>query len=173
MISQRDRCAQGDDQGNAGSGNRGAGYDLSGICRYRDAETGEFSLEAVSGKDQKKVIASDCGNTTYALPEKEEYHKEVYGEHATYTREMVKEDLRSVLFSTAPALFTTSEEDTHGDHAGLYLFLREILKELEKEDYPSGGSFAGWCIHRREMTSGLRERGRGLPVRKIWTETAV
>lgn len=107
------------------------GYADTGMPRQES-----FLWKLYQEKDQKKVIASDCGNTTYALPEKEEYHKEVYGEHAVYTREMVKEDLRSVLFQYRPAcIFTTSEEDTHGDHAGLYLFLREILKELEKEDY--------------------------------------
>lgn len=45
-------------------------------------------------KDQNKVKRSDCGKRTYALPEKDEYHMEKYGEHALYTRSMVKQDLR-------------------------------------------------------------------------------
>ncbi len=86
-------------------------------------------------RNWETIIQSDCSSTTYALPEKMEYHKEKHGEHAPYTREMVMEDLKSVLFQYKPAyIFTTAKEDVHGDHAGLYLFLRDILMELKKEE---------------------------------------
>ncbi len=90
-------------------------------------------------KDQNKVKRSDCGKRTYALPEKDEYHMEKYGEHALYTRSMVKQDLRELLLQYQPScVITTCSEDIHGDHAGLCLFLREILKESGKKenDYP-------------------------------------
>lgn len=88
-------------------------------------------------RDSKKVYPSSCGDRTYALPEKEEYHVERNGKHALYTRDMVKQDLESVILQYKPDyIITTSDEDTHGDHAGLYLFLREILQEAGKEkDY--------------------------------------
>lgn len=83
-------------------------------------------------KNKDKAILSDCSSKTYALPEKREYHMEKYGDHAVYNRGMVKQDIKSVISEYRPAyIFTTCSEDTHGDHAGLYLFVREILRESE------------------------------------------
>lgn len=85
-------------------------------------------------KRQDKKIVSACSDKTYALPEKPDYHAEKFGEHALYTRKMVEQDLKSVLTDYKPKyIFTTCEEDTHGDHTGLYLFLREILRQLRTE----------------------------------------
>lgn len=85
----------------------------------------------------EKVYSSGCGDRTYALPEKEEYHMKKYGEHAPYTRNMVKEDLKSLLLQYKPGcIFTTAIEDVHGDHAGLGLFIQEILREIHRgENY--------------------------------------
>ncbi len=101
-------------------------------------------------KDQEKVFSSGCGSRTYALPEKKEYHMEKYGDHAFYTRNMVKQDLRAVLLQYKPAcIFTTHSEDTHGDHAGLYMFLQEILQESGREEDYRPAVFCG-LVHSKE-----------------------
>lgn len=87
-------------------------------------------------EDWEKIFPSSCSDRTYALPEKEEYHMKKYGEHAMYTRKMLKHDLMSVIRQYQPdCMFTTCESDVHGDHAGLYLFIRDILQEAAKEGY--------------------------------------
>lgn len=96
-----------------------------------------FLMKLHAESDPERVFSSFSGERTYGLPEKPEYHMEQYGEHAPYTRAMVKRDLAEVLLRYKPDhIITTSPEDTHGDHAGLYLFLEEILEEArEKEGY--------------------------------------
>lgn len=118
------------------------GIPESGLIFLGYADTGMPKEDSFLGrlyeeKEENKILASGCSDRTYALPEKPEYHAEKYGKHAPYTRKMVEEDLRSVLREYMPKyIFTTCESDTHGDHAGLYLFLRDILQDVRKEiDY--------------------------------------
>lgn len=93
-----------------------------------------FLWKLYQESDPEKVYPSGCSDRTYALPEKEEYHMEKYGEHAPYTRNMLKGDLKSLLLQYKPdCIFTTAMEDVHGDHAGLYLFIQEILREIRRE----------------------------------------
>lgn len=96
-----------------------------------------FLWKLYQENDPAKVYRSGCSDRTYALTEKEEYHMERYKKHAPYTRDMVKQDLRSLLLQYKPDhIFTTTGEDVHGDHAGLYLFIQEILREVcQKENY--------------------------------------
>lgn len=105
------------------------GYADTGMPREES-----FLWQLYVENNQDKVFASGRGDRTYGLPEVSEYHAKRFGEHALYTRGMVKKDLKSVLTEYRPScLFTTCKEDTHGDHAGLYLFLREIMRELREE----------------------------------------
>lgn len=106
------------------------GYADTGMPREES-----FLWQLYEEKEQDKKLGSDCSDRTYGLPEKPEYHWECWREHAPYTRRMVEQDLRDVLAAYKPEyLFTTCEEDTHGDHAGLYLFLREILQDFRREE---------------------------------------
>ncbi len=106
------------------------GYADTGMPREES-----FLWQLYEEKEQDKRLRSDCSDRTYGLPEKPEYHWERWGEHAPYTRSMVAQDLRDVLAAYKPEyLFTTCKEDTHGDHAGLYLFLQEILQALRREE---------------------------------------
>lgn len=83
-----------------------------------------------------QVHPSHCSDHTYALPEKEEFHKIQYGEHGSYTRNTFAADLKAVLLQYRPEhIFTTAAEDIHGDHSGLFLFVREALQECAVDGY--------------------------------------
>lgn len=87
-------------------------------------------------KDENKVHEGHCSKETYGLKDKADFHREVYGEPGSYTRKNFKEDLRKILLMKKPdTVFTTSIEDVHGDHSGLYLFVREVLEEEKANGY--------------------------------------
>lgn len=84
--------------------------------------------------DENRVHCSHCSNHTYALSGKKDYHTEKYGKPALYTRKHFKQDLGEVILEIRPdIIFTTAEYDMHGDHSGLLLFIKEILRE--QKDY--------------------------------------
>lgn len=86
--------------------------------------------------EEDKIWKSHCSDRTYGLEEQEEFHYTVFGEHALYTRANCMADLKKVLEKYKPDnIFTTSEEDIHGDHSGLFLMVREIVRELQSGDY--------------------------------------
>lgn len=99
------------------------------------ADTGMYSTESFiyklyQEKDENRLFPGHCSKGTYGLPEKRDYHFMRYGEPAEYTRKNFKEDLKAIILEEKPdTVFTTSEEDMHGDHSGLFLFVREILSE--------------------------------------------
>lgn len=87
-------------------------------------------------KDENKIHEGHCSKETYALEDKKDFHTEFYGMPCSYTRKNFKEDLRKILSLHRPEIiFTTSEEDMHGDHSGLYLFVKEILEEEKENGY--------------------------------------
>lgn len=111
--------------------------------------------------DGRRVHPSCCGVCTYGLPEKEEFHKAEYGEHGAYTRDVFLGDLRAVLLKYRPEhIFTTSKEDTHGDHSGLFLFVQEVLEECRKEGYVPR-LYSG-LVHSRAGDENWPERGGGM-----------
>ena len=57
------------------------------------------------------------------------------GENTGYCRLDFKKDLKEILREKkAEHIFTTSQYDTHGDHAALYWFVCEVLDELRNEE---------------------------------------
>ncbi len=87
-------------------------------------------------KDENKLRAGHCSDSTYALPEKPDYHTAKYGTPALYTRKNFKNDLRDIILEKRPELIiTTHPEDVHGDHSGLYHFVCEVLTELKADGY--------------------------------------
>lgn len=94
-----------------------------------------FVTHLFEERDASRIYPSRCSGATYGLEEKPEFHMETWGEHAPYSREMLKADLKRVIETYRPRnLFTTSEFDMHGDHSGLYRFLQEVLAEMGEED---------------------------------------
>ncbi len=99
-------------------------------------EEDSFLYGLYQEKDGDKVHPSHCGEKTYGLPRKPEFHKEEYGEHGPYTRNGFRKDLKAVLDKYRPEhIFTTAAQDTHGDHSGLFLFVQEVLEECGREGY--------------------------------------
>ena len=99
------------------------------------ADTGMYPTESFlyklyQEKDENRLFLGHCSSETYGLPQKPEYHSMKHGKPAEYTRKNFKNDLQEIILEKMPdAIFTTSEEDMHGDHSGLFLFVKEILAE--------------------------------------------
>lgn len=107
-------------------------------------ERDSFLFGLYGEKDGEKVHPSHCGISTYGLPWKEEFHKEEYGEHERYTRNGFLGDLKAVLLKYRPGhIFTTSAEDTHGDHSGLFLFVRDVLEDFGRKEGYSPRLYSG------------------------------
>lgn len=86
-------------------------------------------------QDTEQQYSSSCSDYTYGLEAKADFHTMRYKSPAEYNRKNFKADLKDILKQNRPDhIFTTSDADTHGDHKGLFLFLMEVLKELELED---------------------------------------
>jgi LmbE family N-acetylglucosaminyl deacetylase len=112
-------------------------------------------------EDGEKIHPSHCGISTYGLPEKEEFHKENYGEHGLYTRNGFRGDLKALLMEYRPAhIFTTAAEDTHGDHSGLFFFVREVLGECKEEGYEP--KLYSGIVHSRAGDENWPRRGEGI-----------
>ena len=85
--------------------------------------------------EEEKCYPSSCTQETYGLVEKDEFHKKKWGKHGKYCRRDFKKDLKEILREKkAEHIFTTSQYDTHGDHAALYWFVCEVLDELRNEE---------------------------------------
>ena len=85
--------------------------------------------------EEEKCYPSSCAQETYGLVEKDEFHKKKWGKHGKYCRLDFKKDLKEILREKrAEHIFTTSQYDTHGDHAALYWFVCEVLDELRNEE---------------------------------------
>ena len=74
------------------------------------------------------VEPSHVGVHTYGPANHPDFHSSRHSVPAPYTKKAFREDLRELLNVVKPDMvFTTHPEDAHGDHAGLYQFLREIV----------------------------------------------
>jgi LmbE family N-acetylglucosaminyl deacetylase len=89
--------------------------------------------------DPRRLYPSACGSATYGIPGgKREFRFERSGRHAPYNKAAFLEDLNELLRLTAPELIlTTSPWDTHGDHAALAHFTRDILRDMPETRRPA------------------------------------
>lgn len=107
------------------------GYADTGMPREES-----FLTKLYETSEEQTVWKSHCSDKTYGLEDYPEYHFLKYHEHADYTKKNCYEDIKSVIEEYMPDnIFTTSVEDTHGDHSALFLFVKDILKELKAKDY--------------------------------------
>lgn len=98
-------------------------------------EEESFLMKLYQEKDPHRVYPSACGDQTYGLEEKPEFHMERKHTRAEYTRENLEQDLKEVLEEERPeCIVTTCESDLHGDHGALFLFLRDLLEKLGREE---------------------------------------
>lgn len=101
------------------------------------ADTGMLKDESFLWKlyqqeNEEEMVESHCSTITYGLEEKLDYHTSMYKTPAVYCRKNFYNDLKDVILRIRPEnIFTTSEYDIHGDHSGLYLFVRDVLEELK------------------------------------------
>ncbi|MGN1025802.1 MAG: PIG-L deacetylase family protein [Faecousia sp.] len=80
--------------------------------------------------EENKVQPSHVGTHTYGCEGHFDFHRAKHGEPAPYTRKAFRQDLAELLSTVNPNMvFTTHPEDAHGDHAGLYQFLKELVGE--------------------------------------------
>ncbi len=117
------------------------GVPLENIIFMGYADTGmngeeSFLYSLYYEKEESRIHKGHCSEVTYGMENKKDFHSDYYGRAAEYTRKNFKEDLRTILMMEKPdTIFTTSLEDIHGDHSGLFLFVKEVLKEEEANGY--------------------------------------
>lgn len=122
----------------AGLETLGVSKDRLVIMGYADTgmpEKDSFLAHLYKETDGKKRYPSMCGEETYGLEEKQEYHMEKYGTHGAYCRDTFRQDLKEIILEKLPdRIYTTAGSDMHGDHSALYRFVCEILDELRGEN---------------------------------------
>ena len=80
-------------------------------------------------KEEEKIEPSHVGIHTYGPAQHPDFHTSRHGAPAPYTKKAFCQDLQELLDVVKPDMvFTTHPADAHGDHAGLYQFLRELVK---------------------------------------------
>ena len=97
--------------------------------RYSDS----FLYKLYHAESDTQVFSSNFGNTeTYGVPSVlEDFHYQQTGEHASYTRQNLVNDLTDYITGFMPdKIYTTSAYDRHGDHAYLNVFVTDILREI-------------------------------------------
>lgn len=103
-----------------------------------------FLYRMYESKDEEKTAPSQCSGVTYGLDTHEDFHCKIHGSHAEYCRKNLTEDIAEVIGRYEPdSLFTTSEFDIHCDHAGLYLLVREALKDRKSKGKKVPRLFSG------------------------------
>lgn len=86
-----------------------------------------FLYRLYAAENEKAILPSHVGTNTYGLDFHADFHRELHGEPAPYTREAFREDLKELVKIVDPdMIFTTHPRDAHGDHAGLSMFVAEL-----------------------------------------------
>ena len=79
--------------------------------------------------DEESVEPSHVGVHTYGPVSHPDFHTSRHGSPAFYTKKTFREDLWELLEVVKPDMvFTTHPADAHGDHAGLYQFLHQMVE---------------------------------------------
>lgn len=105
------------------------------LTHLYESKADDLQVQTGAENVENRIYQSACGTETYGLPEKEEYHMQRHGAHASYCRRDFKNDLKEIIREKRPArIYTTSEFDLHGDHSALYKFVCEVLDELAAEE---------------------------------------
>lgn len=111
------------------------GLDAKNVYFLGYADTGmaaseSFLMRLYRSDDGQKKYASDASGFTYGLPEKADFHFQVFNEHGAYCKATLREDLRALLALVRPdTVLTTHKADRHGDHEALFYFVEEALRE--------------------------------------------
>lgn len=101
---------------------------LLGYADTGMAKADSFLWRLWEAENTENVEPSHVGTHTYGLASHPDFHTMRHGAPAPYTQKSLREDLLELLELVKPDMvFTTHPDDAHGDHAGLYCFLREIV----------------------------------------------
>ncbi len=108
------------------------GYADTGMLREES-----FLMKLYNSEESGKIIPSAISDKTYGLEEKPDFHYECFQEHGDYCRDVFLGDLRELLVKTKPdTVLTTHKSDLHGDHEGLFYFVKEVLEEIAEKHRP-------------------------------------
>lgn len=81
------------------------------------------------------MIASRAQRTeTYGTNEIEDFHYTKYQQHAQYTRNNCKNDLKEIISEWLPSVILSADLDKHEDHIALSLLFEECMGEILKEN---------------------------------------
>jgi LmbE family N-acetylglucosaminyl deacetylase len=97
-----------------------------------------FLYKLYGEEDALRVFPSLCGRESYGIPgRKPDFRFERRGRHSPYYKAAFLEDLRDVITLTRPQLIITSSQwDVHGDHAGLFYFVRDAISAMPDNKRP-------------------------------------
>lgn len=100
-------------------------------------ETESFVYRLYSEKNQSNIFTSHVGMSTYAPPESPDWHTAAHSVSAPYCRASFRQDLSEIISHVQPhTIFTHHPLDRHGDHAGIALFVRDLLMtEFSEADH--------------------------------------
>lgn len=118
---------------------------LGGAQTYEDS-----FLYKLYTANEKDVLVSRWGNQyTYGNSEiKNDYHYEMTGDHALYTRENFLSDLQMAISTYMPTdIYVPSRYDMHFDHAYLDLFAIEAIQNIQKENVTYNPTLHESIIH--------------------------
>lgn len=90
-------------------------------------------------KDPARVFSSACSDESYGITGgKPDFRFARDKAHSSYSKAAFLRDLDDLLELTGPKLVITSSRwDTHGDHAGLFFFVRDAILRLAKDKRPA------------------------------------
>lgn len=96
-----------------------------------------FLMRLYTSCDEKRKYSSGFTCLTYGLPEKPDFHFQLFHEHGTYCAATLRQDLRELLAWTHPdTVLTTHKADRHGDHEALFYFVEATLQDLAPDACP-------------------------------------
>ncbi len=111
------------------------GLSIDNIIFMGYADTGfekevSFLYRLYHEQDSNKILPSSCSQVTYGLLQAiADYHYVKWNKHATYNRKDFVNDLYHIMMDNYPeSIYTTSKDDMHGDHVGLYYFVMEVIQ---------------------------------------------